>query len=116
MICPNCGRETPPEAAYCPLCGAALDAGVRWDPPEETEPIPPSGAPPPTPPPTPPAPSGRRSGWNPLAAWSTALVRAAVAFVVVVAVVLLNAILIRQLSDSAVQELPLPPGLELEML
>jgi hypothetical protein len=39
-----------------------------------------------------------------------------VAFVVVVAVILLNAILIRQLTDSAVEELPLPPGLELEAL
>jgi hypothetical protein len=116
MICPNCGRETPPEAAYCPNCGAAIEAGVRWDPPGETEPIARSGATPSPSATAPPAPSGRRPAWNPLAAWSTALVRAAVAFVVVVVVVLLNAILVRQLSDAAVEELPLPPGLELEAL
>jgi hypothetical protein len=109
MTCPLCGRETPPEAYYCSNCGAALDDGVRWDPPEEPEPIGPSGAWPPLPPG---APSGRGRAWNPQAAWSTALVRAAVAFVVVVAVVLLNAILVRQL---ALGELPLPPELGAEV-
>jgi hypothetical protein len=113
MTCPACGRAIPREAAYCPNCGAALDAGVTGDPPEETEPIPPSGAPPPTPPLPPP--SGRRRAWNPLAAWPTALVRAGVAFGVVVAVILLNAIVVRQLAGSAVEELPLPPGLELDV-
>jgi class 3 adenylate cyclase len=27
--CPNCGRETPPEAAFCPACGAELVAPTR---------------------------------------------------------------------------------------
>ena len=27
--CPNCGRETPPDAAFCPACGAALLAPQR---------------------------------------------------------------------------------------
>jgi class 3 adenylate cyclase len=27
--CPNCGRETPPEAAFCPACGAELVAPKR---------------------------------------------------------------------------------------
>src|SRR4026209_1416898 len=27
--CPNCGRETPPDAAFCPACGAELVAPKR---------------------------------------------------------------------------------------
>jgi class 3 adenylate cyclase len=27
--CPNCGRETPPDAAFCPACGAELVAAER---------------------------------------------------------------------------------------
>jgi hypothetical protein len=82
------------------------------DPPEEPEPTGPSGA---SPAPSDPAPSGEGRAWNPLAAWTAVLVRAAVAFGVVQAVILLNSILIRQLNDSAVLELPLPPGLQFDV-